>query len=451
MICFWAFSLSSTLYAVDLSDVTQKPDQMFFNELVARLGCEKASDVVAMPKGGYKNFLETLEKMKAAGLARAGRSDRLSSWTKMNKRELFDLTAIKQQCPANQNQRGMADGLTDLLALAPEGITILSFGGFGSHRVAEGAISRALATWELLKPELISSGKIRLQRIECSSSYSPDETFCAKDMLATIVRLDSQSPNPGRHKYVLWGYSKGGTTAIEMLRIDTALRERTLAVISAGSPMQGSMVMDSLSPAIENAGVAGDLSAGANAARGLAILPLIQLWTNDGQATVQETLDSFPMFRAGAQSMTESERARYIAQNFSRGQFLRAGGSKIPVFQIAGLVDPERLKPVSVLTVRNGKLVPVEASSKNLDKSLLAGLLTSGKHPMSDACVALEEALLPESSARGAGLDPHFLAFLRRDHLSLHFRGSNAEPAKNAVDHAIIDSALSTIARRIMP
>ncbi len=450
----WVFlqgTFARAAWAVDLSSVTQNPDQLFFNELVARVGCKNAATALAMPKGGYSQFTKTLSRLEQEGLRRAGRADRQYSWAEINQREFFDTNNIMAQCLRQPSQRGQADGLTDLLLRAPNGLTILSLGGFGSQNVPTGSLVGALESWRAAQPELFASGRVQFERIECSKSFLSDESFCAQDMLSTINQIDAASPNPGRNKYLLWGYSKGGTTALEMLRQNPALRERTLAVVTIGSPVQGSLVLDYLSPALDRLPESGPLSNQINATIPGGILPLIQLFTGGVSTTVQEELQTIQEAREGARTLTESYRAQYLARNFTPNKFVRIDGSKIPVFQIAGLFDPKLLHPLPILTIRGGKMVQVDGSSNVKDRKIAAAILTAGDHPISDSCVALEEALLPEAVSAAAGLDTHFLAFIRQDHLGLHFNSPRSFGSSISTDAAIVDAALSTIAKRLSP
>jgi hypothetical protein len=448
----WLFlqgALSSAALAVDLSSITQNPDQIFFNELVARVGCKNAAATLAMPRGGYSEFTNTLSRLLQEGLRRAGRADRKHSWTEINQREFFNNDNIMAQCPTLQSQRGQADGLKDLLRQAPNGLTILSLGGFGSHRVPTGSIANSLESWRVAQPELFATGRVQHERVECSKSFSSDESFCAEDMLRTITRIDAASANPGRNKYLLWGYSKGGNTAIEMLRQNPALRERTLAVVTVGSPVQGSFVVDYLSPALDRLPESGPWFNQPESTIPAGILALLQLFTGGMATTMQEELQTLQEVREGARTLTESYRAQYLARHFTPNKFVRIDGSKIPVFQIAGLMDPKRLHPLPTLTIRGGKMVQVEGSSNAKDGKIAAAILVAGEHPMSDSCVALEEALLPAQVSNEAGLDTHFLAFLRQDHLGLHFSGHDSSGSRSSTDSAIVDAAFSTIAKRL--
>jgi hypothetical protein len=438
--------LGTTVMASSIVDVIQNPEQRFVDELVGRLGCDEASRWLAMPAAGAQAFQSTLKAMTADALAREGREDRANAWYSLSKNRLMDTKAIAQACNRHTPKKGLGEGLTELSALAPEGVTIFAIGGFGSHVSSEGALTTSLRAWQESHRGLFAEDKVRFARIECSFSYSSDETFCGEDALRQIKAFDAASPLPGKHRFLLWGYSKGGITAIEVLRRDPSVRARTLAIVTVGAPLRGAMVMDRMAPALDayvnNTSIPGTMETmGADS-----VLKVLNLWIGGARADIDVIMKNFSKFRDGAHALTSKERDRILRAELSPGALARPNGSRIPVFQMAGLIDPRAMAALPVMTVINGKLVPKAGSYDSLHSAQLAALISSADHPLGDSCVALEQALLPVSGAIAAGLEPRFLGVARMDHISLRFHRSNNSFNHEVPDHAFVDATLSTIA-----
>lgn len=436
---------ATTAFAASLNDVRQNPDQRFVDELVGRLGCDEAVRWLAMPAAGSAAFQSTLSGIKSDAMSRAGREDRAKAWYTLSKKGLMDTDALARACNRQTPKKNLGDGLSELASLAPEGVTIFALGGFGSHNASEGTLTTSLRSWKTTHPELFSQGKVRFARIECAFSYAPDDTVCGEDMLRQIREFDAASASPGKHKFILWGYSKGGISALEVLRRDASVRTRTLAVVTVGAPLRGSVIMDRLSPALDaysnNEAINGSgASIGADA-----VMKILTLWLGGSRAGAGALMADFPKFREGARSLTSSERERLLKVQLSPGTLARPDGSKIPVFQLAGLIDPRALAAMPVMTVRGGKLVPEANTVDPLQTAQLAALIASVEHPLGDSCVALEDALLPIQSAEAAGLDPRFLGLARMDHLGLRFHRQPGELNHGVPDHAFVDAALSAV------
>ena len=446
-----SLSWANASLAVNLGSVEQNPDAAFYEELAGRLGCDAAAQWLVLPPSGASDFISTLTTMKADATSRDGQEDRAHSWYSLTKKNLFDQKKIVSLCNPYTRVRTLWDGLNDISSLAPEGVTIVALGGFGSHTAADGTLTTSYLEWKTRRNDLFESGRVRFLRVECSFSYSPDETFCAKDMLTTLEKLDRESPKPGKHKFLLWGYSKGGISALEMLRLSPSLRARTMAVVNVGTPIRGAMVMDRLAPALDTF-VASSRLPGTDETLGAdTILKMLQMWVGGARTDIDEIMKNFSKFREGAHALTSKNRARYLAGALTPNAYLRPNGSKIDIFQVSGVVDPSRLESLPILKVKGGKLVAEEGSSDSLHTAQLAALVAAAEHPLSDSCVALEESLLPVKEAKIAGLNPQLLAVLRMDHLSLRFHRMSSEGKYGVPDHAIVDALLSTVAKRIKP
>ncbi len=443
--------MAAQAYCADLRTIEQNPDPQFYDELAGRIGCAEAAKWVALPVTGSDTFTQTLDGMKRDALSRAGRGDRAKAWLSLSKKALFNTAGLAEHCSAPAQRRGMADGLNDLTRLAPDGLTIVTLGGFGSHNGAEGTITTSVNKWQALRPDLFSSGRVSVVRIECSFSYASDESYCAKDMLNKIEKFDAESTAPGKHKYLLWGYSKGGTTAIEMLRISSLMRARTLAIVNIGTPVRGSILLDKLVPALDMFAERANVPGLPNGIGMDTITRILAFWVGGNGSGVSEIMSHFADFRVGAHSLTSADRESYLTRNLVPNGFLRPDGSKIPVFQMAGIVEPSRLEAIPVLTVKDGKLVPVAQSSDTIHTGEMAALIASSGHPLSDSCVALEDALLPVKAAQDAGLDPRFLSILRTDHLGLRLHRLPTDIKHGFPDAAVVDAALATVARRLTP
>jgi hypothetical protein len=445
-----SLGLSLSAFAASLNDIQQNPDPAFFEELSARLGCEQAAQWVAQPAGGAGEFLATLTTMKDEAKKRSGREDRARSWYALIKQNFFNSKKTAEQCSPS-NGRTTNDGLSALLSKFPEGLVVVGLGGFGSHTASEGTLTTSFETWNKTHQPAIATGKLKFMRVECSFSYSPDESFCAADMLKTIESaLATQDPS-GKMRLLLWGYSKGGISAVEMLRTTPWLRDRTAAVVSVGTPFQGSALIDRMAVAVDKFVANSQIPGTPDAMGADTIMKLIQMWIGGARADVDDIMKNFAKVREGVHSLTTKSRAVSLSRNLTTGAFLRSNGSKIPVYQIAGILDPSRMVGIPLMSVKGGKLVAVDRSYDVLHAAQLTAMMSSVTKPLSDSCVALEDALLPLGPARAAGLDPHFLTVLRLDHLGLRFHRLPNELKHGAPDHALVDAALATIARRSTP
>ena len=299
------FSISAS--AASLNDIQQNPDPAFFDELSARIGCEQAAAWVAQPAGGAGEFVSTLTEMKAEALKRAGREDRGRNWYSLIKQKIFNSKKIAEACSTPTNTT-RPDGLSALVSKYPEGLMILALGGFGSHTASEGTLTTSFEVWGKTHQPLIAAGKLKFLRVECSFSYSPDESFCASDMLKTIeTALAAQDPS-GKMRLLLWGYSKGGISAIEMLRTSPWLRERTAAVVSVGSPFQGSALIDRMAVAVDKFVVSSQIPGTPDAMGADTIMKLIQMWIGGGRADVDDIMKNFAKVREGVHSLTTKAR-----------------------------------------------------------------------------------------------------------------------------------------------
>lgn len=435
--------------AATLDDIQQNPDATYFEELVARVGCERAAAFVAQPEGGAHKFTATLDEMKKEAKQRSGREDRARSWYSLIKQRLFNSKKIAEQC--KDLPPVTTDGLERLVDRFPEGVAVIALGGFGSHTASEGTLTTSFRRWESSHSRLVNSGKVRFLRVECSFSYSPDEAFCADDMLKTIEQSLKQHDPAGKLRILLWGYSKGGATAIEMLRKAGWLRERTLAVVSVGTPFQGSILIDRMAVAVDSFVARSQVPGTPETMGADTIMKLLQMWIGGARADVDDIMKNFGKVREGVHSLTTKSKAEYLKQNLQPGVFSRANASKIPVYQIAGVIDPSRMIGLPVFRVKSGKLEPVDRSYDVLHAAQLSAMLSSVTKPLTDSCVALEDALLPVNASRAAGLDPHLLTVLRLDHLGLRFHRLPSESQLGTPDHEMVDAALATIARRISP
>ncbi len=442
--------LCKSAYSASLDGVQQNPDPLFLKELSARIGCDDAAQWVAMPETGADQFTATLSTMKSEAKKREGREDRARSWYSLIKKHLFNTKKIAEQC-RREPSAVKEDGIAMLASKYPDGLTVVALGGFGSHSGSEGTLTTSFAQWQKSNANLVASKKIDFVRVECSFSYSPDETFCADDMLHTLQESIKRQDPSGKHKLLLWGYSKGGLSAVEMLRKSSWLRDQTVAVISVGSPFQGSMLIDRMAPAVD-AFVESSRIPGTSETMGAdTVMKLLQMWVGGARTDIDEIMTNFGKVREGVHSLTTKSRADYLKRKLIPNNFLRSNGSKIQVFQIAGIIDPSRVLALPVMRVKGGKLFAVDHSHDPLHTAQATAMMSATAKPLSDSCVALEDALLPVEPAHGSGLDSQFLALVRLDHLGLRFHRMATEVKHGVPDHAIVDAAIATVARRIQP
>jgi hypothetical protein len=376
-------------------------------------------------------------------------------------REFFNRGIIRQTClrggePAKKSN---IDGLKQLLAVArdkyaSEGLTIVMLGGFGSHIGPVRSLDDSAAEWGRFI-ESQTTPKLRVWQIECSNSFAPEDR-CAKEFIDSLAAHEKAEPTPVKHRYLLWGFSKGGNTALEALRVSKDLRDKTLAVVTMGAPLGGSMTMLMLDPLVQNlaktiSGVTGVAAKFANR------LPLEYLLTSaayyvdqDGQpAQIARLLTPTEVNQvsAGSQAMLPLARQEYLNTTVKPADFYRADGTSIPFFQGVALANIADLNAVPLMTLEKGELVWKPDTFISDHMAELGFSIMMKDFPLSDTCVALQHAVLPKN-AIPKGLSPELLAVMTFDHAS--FRFTPLTGVKWEVPHlALVDSLLAAVATKL--
>ena len=437
---------------IKLREFQHEVDQTLLKSFATRVGCKVASEFVLQPASG--SMKRTIDGIYAAK----------APYDYMQQ-ELFNLRKTEQTCVAagQSSQQSNTDGMRSLLARAQAkniGITFLMVGGFGSHLTEKGALADSRALWEKTFAAEIEKKQFRVVRQECMpNSYADDDT-CSPKLIEKFKQLEIELGG-AQHRYILWGYSKGGTTILQALGTSPELREKTLAMISVGSPFGGGMPIDIAYPLVE--GIAKKRSEMSPGDRVLlnnliafgagAGMQMSETATAAKMAALLEE-DQFNVLRGGFRSILPGVRKPFLNTIVRNWNFTRAGPdpltgkTEVPLLHIAATLDISRLKAVPVMTVDNtGRIVPQENSQDMSQLSELAMLGPFKKHPANDSCVAMEHAVIPKNSVP-KGATSTLLAILNLDHMSLGFSAPAKEqtpaPRTELVD-AIIESAAKTI------
>ena len=314
--------------------------------------------------------------------------------------------------------------------------------------------------WQQTFGSEINSKHFRVLRHECTpNSYASDDV-CSPKLIEKFKQLEAERGDI-EHRYLLWGYSKGGTTIYQALGTSPELREKTLALISVGSPYGGGLPIEVAYPLLENiAKKRGQMSPGDRA-----LLNTLITYGAGAGMQMQETAmagkmaalleeSEFEVLRGGFKSILPGVRKPFLYDAAKKWDFSRnttdplTGKKELPILHIAAVLDVARLKAIPVMTTdANGQIIPQENS---LDMSQLSELAMLGpfkKHPLNDSCVAMEHAVIPKNAVP-KGASTTLLTVLNFDHMSVGFskpaKEQNPIPRTEIVD-AIIEGAIQKI------
>lgn len=437
---------------VKLNEFQYETDPTFLKALGSRVGCRQAGDYAVLPASG--SMKRAIEGIYAAKIP-----------YDFMQQELFNSPKTAATCAAmgNMPQRENTDGMRDLINKAKAkniGITFIMVGGFGSHLTEDGALSDSRALWaQTFAPE-IESKHFRIVRHEClPNSYASDE-ICSPKLIEKFKSLDAETGGM-EHRYLLWGYSKGGTTILHALGLSPELREKTLALISLGSPIAGGLPIDIAYPLLESL-----------AQRRAELTPMdrtllntliafgagggLEVQAQSTMAKMAELLEEaqFDVLRGGFRSILPGVRKPYLFSTVKNWDFSRntmdplTSRKEIPLLHVGAALDVGKLRAVPVMTVdSNNRIVPQQSSQDLNHLSELAMLGTFKRHPVSDSCVALEHAVIPKNAVpRGA--TTALLGVLNLDHMSLGFSKPSVE-AESVPRVEIVDALIESASQKI--
>lgn len=428
---------SSTLdeYTTGADFTAYEPNSDLFSEVASRVGCLQTRRWVLQPVKPLKTIVAELQTQKIP-----------YDYLRQN---LF--SHANAPC-GDETSKSTLDGIQKLYKIAESkgyGLSVFMIGGLGSHLTENGALALSRARWKDAMP----AGTFRTERLECTpNSYASDDV-CATNITGKIEAL-MQQEGSRPHMYLLWGYSKGGTVVTEILASSPAIRDRTLAVVTVGSPFGGGLPMKKIVPIFDQLATryqnlppqeklfysglvlagSGDLS---NLDQSSTVAGIAKIFAPDQRETTLNGMKSvLPESRAAKLKNVVSK------WNFSRSSNSPISGSRdIPFFHVAGTVDIASFKVVPDINITDSGQTKIEAGDFNsMQAAELAMVEELKRHPFSDMCIALEHAVIPKAYVP-KGMKPELLSLLHMDHMSLGFseKPSNGAPPGEAIVDAIMD------------
>lgn len=418
-------------------------DATSLKELGSRIGCDEAARWLSVPSSGSltRSISSVLKSETVYQTLQA---------------EFFDREKIRKKCLEGgaPPKKAMSDGLNEMLRYVQktypnDGLTIVMVGGFGSHLGPVRSLDQSMAEWGKII-ERQPSPVLRVWQIECSNSFAVEDR-CAKELLDSLSAKERNEPALMKHHYLLWGFSKGGNTSLEALRLSKELRDKTLALVTMGSPISGSMTMLMLDPVVQK--IASTVSSLTTPLSEYAKkLPLQYLMTPASYLIDQTSQPiqiaalmapkELEQVSQGSKAMLPQARKDYVYNTLKVADYSRSDGTPIPVYHGIALADLGDFKPVPLLTLKEGRLTWKE-NSHNSDHLAEMGFGAMLKDfPLGDTCVAMQHAVIPKDAVP-KGLKPEVFALMTFDHGSLRFtplEGASSEVPNVAVVDALVSS-----------
>ena len=432
---------------IKLKEFNYETTDTSLRSLGARIGCQEAAQWMLYPSGG------SLQKTISSLYQSQKPYDNLMS-------ELFDYSKAEQRCkanplpPRNDQTFGMSK-LLEQLKSKNMGLTFVMVGGFGSHLTENGALSDSRQLWQ--DKFGADANYFRVIRHECEpNSFAPDDS-CSPLVIKRFNELE-KSRGAIEHRYLFWGYSKGGNTLLQALATSPEMREKTLAVTTVGSPIGGGLPTEVVLPALDqfaqkkSQATSTDrdslnhlLSFGA----GVQINNRTPGMAAKFTAMLEEK--EFGIVRSGFQSITPSVRKKFIYEKMKQWDFTRhnadplTGKKELPIFHVVSALDVARLTPIPVMTVNNdGEIVADTTSQSPAQLAELAMLTSFRNNPLSDSCVAIQHAVIPKN-AIPRGASPQLLAIMNLDHMSLGFSKSGLQEKRSMPRVEIVDALIDSM------
>jgi len=436
---------------IKLKDFNHELSLDALQSLGRRIGCSPAAQLMLSPvSGSLRSTVDTIYKSEAP------------YDTVLN--QLFNFNATEKLCASAQTQKikDQAYAMGKLLAAHKAkgvGLTFVMVGGFGSHLTEQGALYDSRNLWQA---RFGSENKyFRIIRHECEPNSFATDDICSPLLAKRFSELEATRGGV-EHRYLFWGYSKGGNSILKALSTSPEMREKTLALITVGSPIGGGLPIRVAQPIIQQV-----------AQKKAAMSPVEQATFNAlltfGSGTPFDSKDSskvnklsalfsdaeFNNLRDGFDSISLTRRKEFVNDEIKTWNFSRSkadpvsGGRDLPIFHVAASVDIARLNPIPNLTVdQSGDVVVDQNSYEVVQLAEMATLTSFRSHPLSDTCVALEHAVIPRDAVP-KGASSRLLAILNLDHMRLGLSnpsGTRSSPIPNV---EIVDSLIEGVMRQL--
>ncbi len=440
---------------ISLRDFQYETDNLLLKALSSRIDCKAAAELVILPASG------SLKKTVTGTYQSPYPYEFLLE-------QLFNPGSRIAQCAPQSKKSAESEltGMRKLLSAARQknlGLTFIMAGGFGSHLTESGALYDSRDLWSKAFAEDIKRGDLRILRHECQPNSFATDDECAPKIHTKFMELEATKTK--EHRYLFWGYSKGGTSMLQALASFPDIRERTLALITVGSPFGGGLPMVMIHPLVEslaknrsemtefNRGLLGTmLSFGAGASLGNSasvaqkILPMY-------------TGPEFETVRAGIRSLLPSQRKNFLFEKVKSWDLSRSepdpmtGTRDFPIFHVAAALDVAKLEAFPLLSTDSDGNIVIQSGTQDLTHmGQLTSIINFRRHPISDSCVALEHSVLPVDVVP-KGAKASLLGVLALDHMALGFSrrldALESAPAANLPRTAIVDAILDSASTRM--
>ncbi len=420
--------------SISLEDFAYDPAYEVIEAAAARLGCERALNWLAYPKTG--SMQDTIASLYKTDDVYATLQTDL--WAPAETRQ-----RCQQQAHAKDHSVDEDAGFKQLLEhVTKQGkkLAIIIAGGFGSHEVPAHFLKLSEPVWLTAAAQVGKSDQLKVIRFECSDSYQSDDV-CAPEFNAFWTKTDRAAKQDTA--YLLIGYSKGGSTLIQALGESQVMRDKTLAVLTAGSPIAGAAAV--LLPNYLQEQL--NLQSGQTGTDLIIEALALTDYLGDMEGEIRKTLEA-------SKHLIPGTRQKYLADVLSNQNYHRSDRSRMQIFHLAGTLDLARLADALPILQRqedDEKLV-VEASHIRREtaiQTLSAPMFAD--YPLFDSTVSLEHAVIPQQFLPD-GADAELLALFRSDHL--HFRqteihNASTDNPEGMPQVALMDAVLEVISARL--
>ena len=424
-------------------------------ELGRRVGCQEASKWVIAPKKNYGNILREMQVSSSPPF-------------EIMEAQIFSKSYAKTKCDSGVSTSQGANeflGITkiyDRVKKSGAGLTIITVGGFGSH-LGEGSLKDSRTNWE--KHFADQGADFRISRFECyPNSYETDD-YCAPELIKHFKKIDSKLADDEGHRYLLIGYSKGGTTSLQALANDQDFRDKTLATLTLSSPIGGGMAAVGALPLIQTV-FSSDPNSTFGSYNYLVGTFLENFGPLNSEGSASDILGKMKsimgpknadIMNKGFKSLMPDVRQDFLRNtfaswNFSKTQLDPVTNSKeSKVFHATGLSIIDDTEVVPELFFDSSGQLQVDTAKVDAGGAAIFGTIPQARdYPLNDSCVALEHSVIPKQYLP-TGLDSSFLGALHAYHTNVGIMPSLENPGNilKMPGTIIIDSYLSLIAKRL--
>jgi hypothetical protein len=425
---------------VTLNQFTYDLDPQLFSEVAKRTGCAAAQKWVATPKLALTDIIRQLRLQ--------------TNPYRFLKENVFDSYSVP--CPKGDlvsNSSGI-QGLHRLVTSKGYNLAVVIVGGFGSHLTDDGALSDSRQLWASSLP----AESFSAHRVECLPNSFATDDVCVPSVRKSIQQIMAREKK--QTLYLIWGYSKGGSVALQLLAEEPEIREKVLALVTLAAPFGGGLPAKSVSPLIDEIDrLMGDLS---DADR-LLLAQLMMLQASQGGATLSKSVSDdaltllkgsqLKQLRDGFTSLLPSNRYRFLKDRVAKWNLSRTRPHPILnslstlVYHVSAIVDLATLKPLPTPYFDADDRLALNTqglNSMHSVESLLA--FEFRQHPLSDMCIALEHSVIPKEFAP-KGADIQMLGLLKVDHVANRLSNEGYGDKEPTVE--IVDGIMAAITQKL--